>query len=90
MKVNLGIDDWEDKQSVKVMVELTFKKENKEFVMGGETEKGSTFSMKSAESETVIREQFIKPYFEDILSKKGEYDCSIELAKLLDEIERGE
>ena len=90
MDVKLNIDKDPDAKTIKNLLEIGFNKGANVFVFAFETENKGTFSMKSPESQNLIREQFIKPFFEMILMGKGEYKCHDMLEELLDEIGRGE
>lgn len=85
----MNIDQDLDKQVIKNLLELGFEKGANVFTFAFETESKGTFSMKSGESENLIREQYIKPFFEELLMWKGEFYCRDELEAILDEINRG-
>lgn len=89
MKINLKIDEKGDAQLIASLLSFGFGDE-KAFTFAFETKSGGTFSMKSSESAKVIREQYIKPFFESILKERGDNACFAELQDIMDEIERGE
>jgi hypothetical protein len=63
LQVNLPIDGDPDAKIIKNLLEIGYDGTSKADVFGFETKDGGTFSFKSAGSEKLIREQFIKPFF---------------------------
>ena len=90
MKIYLPLDDDPDKKILEMNLKIMFEPRTKSYVLGYETEKGTFISIKSKNSEKLIRNSFIKPYFENILCNKGEDGVYDEISNLINEIERGD
>jgi hypothetical protein len=90
MEVNLNIDNDPDAEIIKTLLETGYNGQCKADVFGFETEEGSTLSYQSKYSKRLIREQFVKTYFEKILEEDGNTAAKIEFLKILKEIIEGE